>query len=104
MQRLEEFIRHGLNGVMDAEWFWYRFEYQARGSIHAHGCAKLKNDPDIRLLRNHACLAFLENETSRHEISPDDFEFLMPRYNKPWGRRGEVVNTVRSNYCLYTIY
>ena len=76
MQRLEEFIRHWLNGVMDAEWFWYRFEYQARGSIHAHGCAKLKNDPDIRLLRNHACLAFLENETSRHEMSPDDFEFF----------------------------
>ncbi len=79
MQRLEEFIRHGLNGVMDAEWFWYRFEYQARGSIHAHGCAKLKNDPDIRLLRNHACLAFLENETSRHEMSPDDFEFFCQR-------------------------
>ena len=76
MQRLEEFIRHWLNGVMDAKWFWYRFEYQARGSIHAHGCAKLKNDPDIRLLRNHACLAFLENETSRHEMSPDDFEFF----------------------------
>ena len=76
MQRLEEFIRHWLNGVMDAEWFWYRFEYQARGSIHAHGCAKLKNDPDIRLLHNHACLAFLENETSRHEMSPDDFEFF----------------------------
>ncbi len=74
MQRLEEFNRHWLNSVMDAEWFWYRFEYQARGSIHAHGCAKLKNDPDIRLLRNHACLAFLENETSRHEMSPDDFE------------------------------
>ncbi len=47
MQRLEEFFRHWLNGVMDAEWFWYRFQYQARGSIHAHGCAKLKNDPDI---------------------------------------------------------
>ncbi len=69
MQRLEEFIRHWLNGVMDAEWFWW-------GSIHAHGCAKLENDPNIRLLRNHACLAFLENETGRHDMSPDDFEFF----------------------------
>ena len=76
MQRLEELIRHWLNGVMNAEWFWYRFEYQARGNIHAHGCAKSKNDPDIRLLCNQACLAFVENETSRHEMSLDDFEFF----------------------------
>ncbi len=25
----------------------YRFEYQARGSVHCHGIAKLKNDPDL---------------------------------------------------------
>ena len=24
-----------------------RYEWQARGSIHAHGCAKLKNDPGL---------------------------------------------------------
>ena len=75
MQRLQEFIRHWLGGVLDAEWFWYRFEYQARGSIHAHGCAKLKNDPDIRLLRKRACLAVLENE-NKHEMSPNDFQLF----------------------------
>ena len=76
VQRLEAFVTHWLNGVLDAEWYWYQFEYQARGSIHAHGCAKLKNDPDMRLLRNRVRLAFLENETTRHEMSPDDFEFF----------------------------
>ena len=75
-RRLEEFIKHWLNGAMDAEWFWYRFEYQARGSIHAHGCAKLKNDPDIRLLRKKACLAFIENDKTRNELSTDDFDFF----------------------------
>ena len=75
MQRLQEFVRHWLNGILDAEWHWYRFEYQARGSIHCHGCAKLKNDPDIRKLCNKAC-AFLESETTRYEMLPDDFEFL----------------------------
>ena len=30
-----------------AECHWYHFEYQARGSTHAYGCAKLKNDPGI---------------------------------------------------------
>ncbi|CAB3998541.1 Hypothetical predicted protein [Paramuricea clavata] len=65
MQQLE-FVRHWLNGVLDAEWHWYRFEYQARGSIHCHGCAKLKNDPDIRKLHK-ACVAFLESETTRND-------------------------------------
>lgn len=73
VQRLEAFVRHWLTAILDAEWYWYRFEYQARGSIHAHGCAELKNDPDMRLLRNCVCLAFQQNETTRHEMSPDDF-------------------------------
>ncbi|CAB4032530.1 ATP-dependent DNA helicase PIF1 [Paramuricea clavata] len=76
MQRLQEFVRHWLNGILDAEWHWYRFEYQARGSIHCHGCAKLKKDSDIRKLRTRACVAFLESETTKYEMSPDDFEFL----------------------------
>ena len=42
--RLEEFNKQWLHHVMDAEWKWIRYEWQARGSIHAHGCAKLKND------------------------------------------------------------
>ena len=35
-QRLENFIKH-----------WDRFKYQAKGSIHCHGVAKLKNDPGL---------------------------------------------------------
>ena len=42
--KLDNFIKHWLVGTLDAEWNWYRYEWQARGSIHAHGCAKLKND------------------------------------------------------------
>ena len=34
-------------GCLDASWHWYRYEWQARGSIHAHGCAQLKNDPGL---------------------------------------------------------
>ena len=32
---------------MDPKWKWLRFEWQARGSIHAQGCAKLSNDPGL---------------------------------------------------------
>ena len=46
-QRLESFIKYCLYNSLDAEWHWYRFEYQARGSIHCHGVAKLKNDPGL---------------------------------------------------------
>ena len=46
-QRLENFIKYWLYRSLDAEWHWYRFEYQARGSIHCHGVAKLKNDPGL---------------------------------------------------------
>lgn len=45
--RLKDFVNHWLLQVLDVEWFWYRYEYQARGSTHAHGCAKLKNDPGL---------------------------------------------------------
>ncbi len=46
-QRLETFIKYWLYKSLDAEWHWHRFEYQARGSIHCHGVAKLKNDPGL---------------------------------------------------------
>ena len=44
VQRLESFIKHWLYKTLGAEWHWYRYEYQARGSIHCHGIAKLIQD------------------------------------------------------------
>ncbi|XP_078352432.1 uncharacterized protein LOC144637171 [Oculina patagonica] len=45
--RLEEFCTYWLDHVLCTEWKWLRYEWQARGSIHAHGCAKLTNDPGL---------------------------------------------------------
>ena len=45
--KLEKFVQHWLYNSLDADWHWFRYEWQARGSIHAHGCAKLKNDPGL---------------------------------------------------------
>ena len=54
--RLTDFVDHWLYGALDADWHWYRFEYQSRGSPHAHGCAKLKNDEGIcSLVQQAAC-------------------------------------------------
>ena len=73
-QRLDDLIRHwSLHGVLDADWHWFRFEYQARGSIHAHGCAKLKNDPDIPTLKACAAKAWSLLET---QSDMENFEFF----------------------------
>ena len=60
--RLSDFIRHWLKDGLDAEWYWYRYEYQARGSTHAHGCAKLKDDPGITKLVSRATLGWKEQQ------------------------------------------
>ena len=72
-QRLDDFIRHWLHGVLDRDWHWFRFEYQARGSIHAHGCAKLKNDPDIPTLISCAAKVWSLLET---QCDMENFEFF----------------------------
>ena len=46
-EKLRLFMKHFFGGVLDLEWMWYRFEWQSRTAIHAHGVVKLKNDPGI---------------------------------------------------------
>ena len=64
-----DFIRHWLNETLDAEWHWYRYEYQARGSIHAHGCAKLKNDPGLCKLISAAALGWSEEQFAKEALA-----------------------------------
>jgi len=49
--RVKEYIKIilGREG-WDAVWFWYRFEFQKRGSIHVHGLCKLRDDPGLEQL------------------------------------------------------
>ena len=56
---LESFNKHWLYKTLDAKWHWYRFEYQARRSIHCHGTAKLNNDPGLCELTKVALKGFL---------------------------------------------
>jgi ATP-dependent DNA helicase PIF1 len=32
---------------LEAEWTWFRIEYQGRGAAHAHGCLRLKDAPGL---------------------------------------------------------
>ena len=61
-QRLENFIKNWLYGTLGAAWHWYRYEFQARGSIHCHGTAKLKNDPGLCELTEVALKGFLAEQ------------------------------------------
>ena len=71
VSRLDEFCSHWLDRVMDAKWKWLRFEWQARGSIHAHGCAKLSNDPGLCSLVKTAAQGWkLEQILRCHEQHP----------------------------------
>ncbi len=60
--RLSDWVQHWLYDSLGAKWHWYRFEYQARGSTHAHGCAKLTNDPGICQLVEKAATAWAISE------------------------------------------
>ena len=71
-QHLDDFISHWLHVVLHANWHWFRFEYQSKGSTHAHGCAKLKKDPYIPTLRACAAKAWSLLET---QSDMENFEF-----------------------------
>ena len=66
-QRLQSFIKHWLYGTLGAEWHWYRYEFQARGSIHCHGTAKLKNDPGLCELTEVALRGFLDEQNLKQD-------------------------------------
>ena len=56
---------------MNAEWHWYRYEYQARGSIHSHGTAKLKSDPGLCSLTETALKGFISEKQSDSETDSE---------------------------------
>ena len=66
---MQNFIKYWLYDSLDAEWHWYRFEYQSRGSIHCHGVAKLKNDPGLCRLGEIAIKGHLEKKSKDGDIA-----------------------------------
>ncbi len=45
--RLKKFLEIVFDRLLGCEWRWHRYEWQSRNSIHAHGTARLKNDPGL---------------------------------------------------------
>ena len=78
--RLDSFIKHWLYKTLDVKQHWYRFEYQARGSIHCHGTAKLSNDPGLCELTKVALKGFLaqkyKDEHKDENTSESDYDII----------------------------
>ena len=74
--KLTDFVKCFLYDTLDVEWYWYRYEYQARGSTHAHGCAKLKNDPDLCKLVNIAAVGWIEEKANQDAIKQNSECYL----------------------------
>ncbi|RMZ93746.1 ATP-dependent DNA helicase pif1, partial [Brachionus plicatilis] len=45
--KLNEFLHTVFDNILECEWRWHRFEWQSRSTIHAHGAARFKNDPNL---------------------------------------------------------
>ena len=59
-ERTEQFVNYWLKKTLGATWYWFRYEYSVqRGSIHCHGVAKLKSDPNLCNLSQIALQGYL---------------------------------------------
>ena len=70
--KLSDFVQHWSYETLDAKWHWYRLEYQARGSTHAHSCVKLKNDPGICTLVTKAAAAWMLQQYDSEDTTNSD--------------------------------
>ena len=103
--RLHEFSSRWLDQVMNAEWKWVRFEWQARGNIHAHGCAKLYNDPGLCNLVKAAAqgwkleqiLRLQEQQPTYHQMAND----FQPQTEA--GHEAKVTVIAYANWLVSTI-
>ena len=70
MQRFDIFIKILFDKIYPSEWFWYRIEFQHRGTIHIHGFIKLILDFDLNKMVSDV-LNFHKLSLS-NQLSPSD--------------------------------
>ena len=55
MERIKNFIKLFFSqSSMEYKWYWFRVEYQSYGTAHIYRCLRLKNNPGIDQLTQHA--------------------------------------------------
>lgn len=72
IERTEAFVKYWLKETLGATWHWFRYEYAVqRGSIHCHGVAKLKSDPNLcelsqKTLKGHLAAKSIKENNYEH--------------------------------------
>lgn len=72
IERTEAFVKYWLKETLGATWHWFRYEYAVqRGSIHCHGVAKLKSDPNLcelsqKALKGHLAAKSIKENNYEH--------------------------------------
>lgn len=91
--KMRDFVQTWLLKVLDAQWYWYRFEYQARGSTHAHGCAKLRNDPGLCDLVKLAAVGWLaeQQQVTLTNTTSDDYHHLQSQIDRGQKAKEEAI-------------
>ena len=66
-------MKNWLQNTLAAEWYWFRYEYAVQcGSIHCHGVAKLKSDPNLHELSQVALQGHLTAQSlPKDQLSPE---------------------------------
>ncbi|KAF5331234.1 hypothetical protein D9611_013064 [Ephemerocybe angulata] len=80
-ERVKLFFETVLKPLFDVEDFWYRYEWQERGSGHIHGFLWLKNAPDVDQIR----WDFLKNPDPDFVI-PEEQQQKMNEFKAYWDR------------------
>ena len=88
-------MKYWLKKTLGATWYWFKYEYAVqRGSIHCHGVAKLKSDPNLCDLSQVALKGYLAAQSlTKHPLSP---ELLLQKQQEI--REGLEAETAICNY------
>ena len=101
--RLELFMKYFFVGVLGAVWWWFRFEYQARKTVHGHGCGKLKDDPGVTEL---ARVVFRGRDSARHlwVANQGDRQWLVEQGQQNEWRTDQFVRDSEEVHMDYATY
>ena len=100
-QRVQIFMKHYMPTVFPMEHFWYRYEWQERGSGHIHGFVWLKDAPnpdDINwdLLKNNDRIP--DEQLTKMESFRDYWDKIVTAFN-PFPRQDENSPLLRRHPC-----
>ena len=103
--RLEAMAKRFFDQMLDADWRWYRFEWQARTAIHAHGIAKLKNDPGLVNLTEKVYAGVIADKLldANAEMSAEELQRLREAVRVGQESKKRVLSYVDTLICCWNL-